>query len=122
MDRLRAKRAARTARKKRVRRRVHGDTERPRLTVYKSLRHIYAQIVDDTAGRTLVSASTMGRDLRQELIKTGTLEAARAVGQAIGRKALSRDIATVVFDRNGYPYHGKVKALAEAAREVGLRF
>jgi large subunit ribosomal protein L18 len=101
---------------------VHGDTERPRLTVYKSLRHIYAQIVDDTAGRTLVSASTMGRDLRQELTKTGTLEAARAVGQAIGRKALSRDIARVVFDRNGYPYHGKVKALAEAAREVGLRF
>ncbi len=122
MNRLEAKRRARLARKKRVRKKVRGTPERPRLTVYKSLRHVYAQIIDDTTGRTLVAASTVGRDLRGELEKTATVEAARAVGLAIGRKALARDITKVVFDRNGYPYHGKVKALAEAAREAGLEF
>ncbi len=122
MNRLEAKRRARLARKKRVRKKIRGTPERPRLTVYKSLRHVYAQIIDDTTGRTLVAASTVGRDLRGELEKTATVEAARAVGLAIGRKALARDITKVVFDRNGYPYHGKVKALAEAAREAGLEF
>jgi len=122
MDRLRAKRKSRLARKGRVRKRVSGSPARPRLTVYKSLRHIYAQIVDDTTGRTLVAASSLGRDLRPELTKTADVAAARAVGHAIGRKALSREISRVVFDRNGYPFHGKVKALAEAAREAGLEF
>ena len=122
MDRLRAKRGTRAARKRRVRKKVCGVSERPRFTVYRSLRHIYAQIIDDATGRTLVAASTVGRDLRDELTKSGNVEAARAVGHAIGRKAISRDITRVVFDRNGYPYHGKVKALAEAAREAGLQF
>ena len=122
MNRLDAKRRLRAARKKRVRKHVEGRAERPRLTVYKSVKHIYAQVIDDVSGRTLVAASTMGRDLRDGLTKTADVAAARAVGLAIGRKALSRDIAKVVFDRNGYPYHGKIKALAEAAREAGLEF
>jgi len=122
MNRLVAKRQAATARKSRVRRRVIGTAERPRLTVFKSVKHVYAQIVDDATGRTLVSASTMGRDLREDLKKTSDVEAARAVGLALGKKALARDITMVVFDRNGYPYHGKVKALADAAREAGLQF
>jgi large subunit ribosomal protein L18 len=95
---------------------------RPRLSVHRSGRHIYAQIIDDTTGQTLVAASTMGRETREGLKKTGTIEAAKVVGLAIGRKALSRDIAKVVFDRNGHPYHGQMKALAEAAREAGLQF
>jgi len=122
MNRLVAKRQASAARKSRVRRKVAGTVEQPRLTVFKSVKHVYAQIVDDTTGRTLVSASTMGRDLREDLKKTATVEAARAVGLALGKKALARDITKVVFDRNGYPYHGKVKALADAAREAGLQF
>jgi large subunit ribosomal protein L18 len=122
MNRLVAKRKAAAARKSRVRRRVVGTAARPRLTVYKSVKHVYAQIVDDATGRTLVSASTMGRDLREDLKKTSNVEAARAVGLALGKKALARDIKDVVFDRNGYPYHGKVKALADAAREAGLQF
>ncbi len=122
MNRLEAKRRARLARKKRVRRKIRGTPDRPRLAVYKSLRHIYAQLIDDTTGRTLVAASTVGRDLRGDLEKTANRDAARAVGLAIGRKAVARDITRVVFDRGGYPYHGKVKALAEAAREAGLQF
>lgn len=122
MDRIKAKIKARLARKSRVRKQVSGTPERPRLTVYKSLKHIYVQIVDDATGQTLAAASTMGRDVRDDLKKTATVEAARIVGLAIGRKALSRDITKVVFDRNGYPYHGKVKALADAAREAGLQF
>ncbi len=122
MNRLEAKRRARLARKKRVRKKIRGTPDRPRLAVYKSLRHIYAQLIDDTTGRTLVAASTVGRDLRGDLEKTANRDAARAVGLAIGRKAVARDITRVVFDRGGYPYHGKVKALAEAAREAGLQF
>ncbi len=122
MNRLEAKRRARLARKKRVRRKIRGTPDRPRLAVYKSLRHIYAQLIDDTTGRTLVAASTVGRDLRGDLEKTANRDAARAVGLAIGRKAVARDITRVVFDRSSYPYHGKVKALAEAAREAGLQF
>ncbi|NTU59531.1 MAG: 50S ribosomal protein L18 [Deltaproteobacteria bacterium] len=122
MDRLEAKKKGRLARKTRVRKGLSGKPERPRLTVYKSLKHIYAQIIDDSTGVTLVAASSMGRDVRDGLKATGTVEAARVVGLAIGRKALSHDISKVVFDRNGYPYHGKVKALADAAREAGLQF
>jgi len=122
MNRLVAKRKLAVARKSRVRRKVAGTAAQPRLTVYKSMKHLYAQIVDDATGRTLVSASTMGRDLRDDLKKTSNVEAARAVGLALGKKALARDITKVVFDRNGYPYHGKVKALADAAREAGLQF
>lgn len=122
MNRLTAKRQARAARKKRVAKKAQGTATRPRLTVFKSLKHIYAQVIDDSTGQTLVAASTMGRDLRDGLKNSADVAAAKAVGEAIGRKALARDIARVVFDRNGYPYHGKVKALAEAAREAGLDF
>lgn len=122
MNRLVAKRDAIAARKKRVRRKVVGTAGRPRLTVYKSGKHVYAQIIDDASGRTLVAASSMGRDLRDDLKTTSTVDAAKTVGAAIGKKALARDITQVVFDRNGYPFHGKVKALADAAREAGLQF
>ena len=83
---------------------------------------MYAQIIDDASGVTLVSASSMGRDMRDELKKKNTVDAAKAIGMAIAKKALARDIKQVVFDRNGYAYHGKVKALADAAREAGLDF
>lgn len=122
MNRLTAKRSAHASRKRRVRKAVAQGSSRPRLTVYKSLKHIYAQIVDDVTGQTLVAASTMGRDLRDDLKKTGDVEAAKAVGAALGRKAVAREITKVAFDRNGYAYHGKVKALADAAREAGLEF
>lgn len=122
MNRLSAKRNAHVARKKRINKAVRQGNTRPRLTVYKSLKHIYAQIIDDETGRTLVEASTMGRDLRDQLKKSSDVEAAKAVGAALGRKAVAREITKVAFDRNGYAYHGKVKALADAAREAGLEF
>jgi large subunit ribosomal protein L18 len=122
VDRLKAKKKARLARKSRVKKQVQGTPERPRLSVYRSSKHIYAQIVDDATGQTLAAASTMARDVRDGVKNSATVEAARIVGLALGRKALSRDITKVVFDRNGYAYHGKVKALADAAREAGLQF
>jgi large subunit ribosomal protein L18 len=108
----------------RIRRRILGTPERPRLCVYKSLHHIYAQIIDDTppeGSRTLVAASTLDPEIRGK-IKSDNLEAARLVGALIAKRALERGIKKVVFDRGGYPYHGKVRALAEAAREGGLEF
>lgn len=108
----------------RIRRRVFGTPERPRLCVFKSLHHIYAQIIDDTppeGSRTLVAASTLDPEIRGK-IKSDNIEAARLVGALIAQRALARGIKKVVFDRGGYPYHGKVRALAEAAREGGLEF
>lgn len=108
----------------RIRKKVVGTPERPRLCVYKSLRHIYAQIIDDTpreGSRTLVAASTLSPEIRDK-IKSDNIEAARLVGQLIAKRALEKGIKKVVFDRGGYPYHGKVRALAEAAREGGLEF
>lgn len=122
MDRIKAKIKGRLARKRRVRRRISGTAARPRLTVYRSLKHVYAQLIDDEAGTTLVSTSSMGRDMRDELTKCNDIDAAKQIGAALAKKALARDIKTVVFDRNGYAFHGKVKALAEAAREAGLEF
>jgi large subunit ribosomal protein L18 len=103
-----------------IRKRVRGTTERPRLTVYRSNAQIYAQIVDDTQGKTLVSASSLQKDFPQE--KMTKTQQARIVGSEIARKAQEVGITTVVFDRNGFLYHGRVKALAEAARENGLIF
>jgi large subunit ribosomal protein L18 len=103
---------------KRIRRKVSGSAERPRLTIYRSLNHIYAQIIDDEQGRTLASASTTEKDLRGQT--GGNIEAATRVGRAIAERALSSGIQSVVFDRGGYRYHGRVKALADAAREAGL--
>lgn len=106
----------------RVRKTVHGTPERPRLNVYRSLNHIYAQVIDDTVGKTLVSASTLDKDIKDKLSSTGNKEAARVVGKVVAERALKKGIETVVFDRGGYIYHGRVKELAEGAREGGLKF
>jgi large subunit ribosomal protein L18 len=103
---------------KRIRRKVSGSAERPRLTIYRSLNHIYAQVIDDEEGRTIAAASTTEKDLRGTT--GGNIDAAVRVGRAIAERALSNGIEQVVFDRGGYRYHGRVKALADAAREAGL--
>lgn len=107
---------------KRLRNRFSGTAERPRLAVFRSNNHMYAQIVDDTAHHTLVSASTLQKDVKAELEKTNNVEAAAYLGTVIAKRAIEKGITTVVFDRGGYVYHGKVKALADAAREAGLNF
>jgi large subunit ribosomal protein L18 len=108
----------RTAIHQRIRRKVKGDTERPRLAIYRSLNHIYAQVIDDRLGQTLVSASTTEKDLRVN--SGGNLDAARRIGQVIAERAIAKGIEQVVFDRGGYLYHGRVKALTDAARAAGL--
>jgi len=117
-----SKNDARLKRQVRVRKKIRGTTERPRLNVFKSSRHIHAQIIDDTTGTTLVSASTISADVKGAIEYTGNIEAAKNVGASIAQKALEQNIKTVVFDRNGFLYHGRIKALAEAARENGLSF
>ena len=102
----------------RIRRKVKGNTERPRLAIYRSLNHIYAQVIDDRLGQTLVSASSTEKDLRTGT--GGNLDAARRIGQAIAERAIAKGIESVVFDRGGYLYHGRVKALTDAARAAGL--
>lgn len=106
----------------RVRRHVHGTAERPRLNVFRSTSHIYAQIIDDVTHRTLVTASTLDPAIKSEIKYGGNIEAAKVVGKLIAERALEADIKTVVFDRGGYKYHGRVAALADAAREAGLSF
>jgi large subunit ribosomal protein L18 len=106
----------------RVRRRVYGSPGQPRLNVFRSLAHIYAQIIDDTTGRTLVSASSRDKALKGEFKTGGNLAAAKAVGQMVAERAVKANITAVVFDRGGYRYHGRVKVLADAAREHGLKF
>ena len=106
----------------RVRLTVSGTAERPRLCVYRSLEHIYAQVIDDRAGRTLVSASTADKDTKKNLKGGGNVAAAKVVGKAIADRAKAAGVSKVVFDRGGYKYHGRVKALADAAREAGLQF
>ena len=120
------KKASRTKirEKKHARMRYHiaGTTERPRLAVFRSNNHMYAQIIDDSTGKTLVSASTLEKSAREELGRTNNTAAAAYVGTAIAKKALEAGITEVVFDRGGFLYHGKVQALADAAREGGLKF
>jgi large subunit ribosomal protein L18 len=116
------KRAARIRRHARVRKLVRGTTARPRLAVFKSLRHIYAQIIDDEQGRTLVAASTAAKDYPATDGRRKKTEAATLVGRLVAEKALAAQIEAVVFDRGGFPYHGRIKALATAARERGLKF
>ncbi|NBI92443.1 50S ribosomal protein L18 [Lachnospiraceae bacterium] len=106
----------------RIRNRFSGTPERPRLAVFRSNNHMYAQIIDDTVGKTLVAASTLEKDVKAELEKTNNVDAAAYVGKVIAKRALEKGITTVVYDRGGYIYHGKVAALAEAAREAGLVF
>lgn len=115
----RDKAAKRVARQKRVRAKVTGTQARPRLSVFRSLNNIYAQLIDDTKGVTIASASTLDKEVKT---KASNIEAAKEVGTLIAKRAAEKKIETVVFDRNGYLYHGKVKALAEAAREAGLKF
>ena len=107
---------------KKIRNRFSGTAERPRLAVFRSNNHMYAQIIDDTVGNTLVAASTLEKDVKAELEKTNNVDAAAYLGTVIAKRALEKGINTVVFDRGGYIYHGKVAALADAAREAGLEF
>lgn len=114
--------AARTRRHRRLRRKVSGTPERPRLAVFRSLQHIYAQVIDDSTGRTLAAASDLEADLRSQRNGKNKAQVAELVGEAIARKAIERGIKTVVFDRGGFKYHGRIKALAEAARKGRLSF
>ncbi|MBE9542264.1 MAG: 50S ribosomal protein L18 [Proteobacteria bacterium] len=116
-------RLARLKRKKRVRKKIEGQPDRPRLTVFKSARHIYAQIIDDSVRRTLVTTSTISKDLKSKTKGiSGNIKGATLVGETIGKKGVKKGITEVVFDRNGFLFHGRVKALADAARENGLKF
>ncbi len=116
------KQDARLRRRKRIRKKIAGTDERPRLSVFRSLKHIYAQIINDEEGITLISACTLSPEIKEQIKYGGTIAAAKIVGDLIARKALEKGIKTVVFDRGGYIYHGRVKMLAEAAREGGLQF
>ena len=107
---------------RRIRSRLSGTADRPRLAVFRSNDHMYAQIIDDTVGNTIVAASTLDKDVKAELTKTNNVEAAAYLGKVIAEKALDKGIKTVVFDRGGFIYQGKIKALADAAREAGLEF
>ena len=113
---------SRKRRHERVRKKVTGTPARPRLNVYRSLDNIYAQVIDDTTGNTLVSASTLDKDLRVQLAELKKSDQAKAVGKAVAERATAKGIKEVVFDRGGYPYHGRVKALADGSREGGLVF
>ena len=117
-----AKLTGRERRKLRIRNRITGTEERPRLSVFRSGQHIYAQVVRDVDGQTLAAASTLSRDLKGTLAEDNKSDAAKKVGALIAKMCLAKNIEKVVFDRNGYLYHGRVKALAEAAREAGLKF
>ena len=116
------RKSARVRRHKRVRKKTSGIPERPRLSVFKSLKHIYVQIIDDQNGITLIAASTLSPDVRDKITGGNNIETAKVLGAEIARRAVEKNITKVVFDRGGYLYHGKVKALAEAAREAGLEF
>ena len=105
-----------------IRNRFSGTAERPRLAVFRSNNHMYAQIIDDTVGNTLVSASTLEKEIKAELNKTNDVEAAAYLGKVIAKRAMDKGISEVVFDRGGFLYHGKIEALADAAREAGLEF
>lgn len=112
----------RQTRHQRVRNKIQGTPDCPRLNVYRSLSNIYAQLIDDVAGVTLVAASSLEKDVKDQVESTGNIEAAKLVGQLVAKKALEKGIEEVTFDRGGNIYHGRIKALAEGAREAGLKF
>jgi large subunit ribosomal protein L18 len=112
----------RVTRHERIRNKITGTPERPRLNIFKSSKHIYSQVIDDATGITLVSASTLDKELRDKVAELTKQEAAKLVGKTVGERAKEKDINAVVFDRGGYLYHGRVKLLAEGARESGLEF
>ena len=118
----RDKRASRDVRHLRIRRRIRGSAERPRLVVFRSLNHIYGQLIDDDSGRTLAAVDSRSADFRGKAKSGGNVAAAKIVGELVAQKAKASGIGQVVFDRGGYQYHGRVKALAEAARAAGLAF
>ncbi len=122
MNLQKLKAVQRDRRKTRIRKKVEGTSQRPRLTVFRSLNHIYAQVINDDAGVTLCSASTAAKDLRGKVGTGGNVAAAKEVGKAIAAAALAQGVKAVCLDRNGYRYHGRIKALADAAREGGLAF
>ena len=122
MDANKHNRTRRKRRKARIRKRVFGTPERPRLTVFKSNRNIYAQLIDDLAGCTLCEASTQGKSLRDSVANGGNRKAAAEVGRELATRAIDKGVSAVVMDRNGFRYHGRLKALADAARETGLKF
>ena len=122
MSKISEPRAARIRRHARVRKRVKGTAEKPRLAVFRSLSHIYAQVIDDVAKTTIVAASDVEAMLREKATKQKKSDVATAVGKLIAERAKSKGVTAVVFDRGGYPFHGRIKALAEAARSEGLRF
>lgn len=122
MGRIEDKKRTRVQRRKRIRGKVYGTAERPRLSVFRSTRHIYAQIIDDDMGSVLASASTMDAQLRGSKKYGGNVDAAREVGKLLAERAATKKIEVVSFDRGGFKYHGRVKALAEAARDGGLKF
>ena len=113
---------ARVRRQKRVRKKVKGSQERPRLCVFRSSRHIYVQLIDDVQKNTMVAASTMSPELRDRVKGVNKTEAAKLVGKVVAQRALAKGISKVIFDRNGFLYHGRIKALSESAREAGLQF
>lgn len=117
-----SKNEARLRKHTRVRKKISGTTERPRLNIFKSYNHIYAQIINDETGTTIAAASTLDEGLKNQIKHGGNIESAKLVGKLIAEKAAAKEIKTVVFDRGGYLYHGRVAALAEAAREAGLNF
>ena len=119
---LKDKRNARLRRKRRIRTRMTGSTERPRLSVYRSALHIYAQVIDDGSGKTLVGVSSLSKELRDGLSGLKKKQAAAKVGEELARRCKELNIEKVVFDRNGYKYHGRISALAKAARDAGLKF
>jgi len=122
MARTNPRERARILRQGRVRRQIHGTNVRPRLCIYRSGRHLYAQVISDESGATLTAVSTLTAELRSTLKKTATVDAAKEVGSLIARKCQEKGIAQVIFDRNGFLYHGRIRAVAEAAREAGLQF
>jgi large subunit ribosomal protein L18 len=122
MNKVKEKRLARQRRHKRVRTRVHGTPERPRLNVFRSLKHIHAQIIDDTRGHTLVAASTLDNEIRPQVTGKAKIDQAEVVGTVLGQRAQAAGIDQLVFDRGGYRYHGRVKALADAVRKSGVDF
>jgi len=122
MGNLKVKLSGRSRRRNRIRKKVMGTAERPRLCVYRSNTNIYAQLIDDMEGRTLASASTMDKELKAGVKSGGNIDAAKKVGEAVAKRAMEKGVSSVVFDRGGYIYHGRIKALADAAREAGLKF
>ncbi|MBI4733225.1 MAG: 50S ribosomal protein L18 [Rubrobacteridae bacterium] len=122
MGKTAQERVARIRRHGRVRKRVFGTAEKPRLSVFRSTNHIYAQVIDDVNGVTLASAGTADKEVKAKISSGGNIDAAKAVGEVVAKRALEKKVNVVVFDRGGFLYHGRVKALADAAREAGLKF